>query len=360
MGIAAIALNRERYGSVVVLLKNGALFMHTNMKFQWVMALILAGIFPSLICALAADHVVIPVSNPIKPVTVNVSLYSGSIYVTGYSGKDVIMDVQAWEEIHRRSVRRTPLAGPSDLKRISSPKTGLAIQEENNVVNIGNGTLARSMDISLQVPFKTSLVLNTNGGGNISISQIEGDVRINNTAFKNSSSRTFSYNNSGRRAFSNKKSGSGNIELHQVKGEIEINNGRGSVMLEKISGNVVAYAQNGDLRASFLQVKPGKPMSFSSMNGVIDVWLPPGIKANVTMQSASGEINSDFDIKLASAAVGSSPSNQNYRNGYFKRMDRTLVGKINGGGPEIQIRTYKGNIYIRKFSDAVPQAHNKK
>jgi hypothetical protein len=33
-------------------------------------------------------------------------------------------------------------------------------------------------------------------------------------------------------------------------------------------------------------------------------------------------------------------------------MERIVVGKINGGGQEIQIRTYKGNIFIRKFSEA--------
>jgi DUF4097 and DUF4098 domain-containing protein YvlB len=31
-------------------------------------------------------------------------------------------------------------------------------------------------------------------------------------------------------------------------------------------------------------------------------------------------------------------------------MDSTMKGTINGGGPEIQFKTFNGNIYIRKSS----------
>jgi hypothetical protein len=333
--------------------------MKAKVKLQWVSTFttfILAVILSSLAGAVAADHVVIPLSNPLKPAIVKITLYSGSISVTGHSGKDVVMDVQAWEEHSRRNYRRGPAADSSELKRISSPRTALVIQEDNNIVNIGNGAANHAVDLSLQVPMKTNLVLTVNGGGNICVNQVEGDVQINNSPQRKSASRGPVY---GSPTVAVKKSGPGNIELHQVKGEIEITNGRGSVILDKISGNVVAYAQNGDLRASFLHVKPGKPMSFSSMDGMIDVWLPPDLKANMTMQSTGGEINSDFEIKLDSAAVGSLAGTRNNHYARSRSVDRTIVGKINGGGQDIQIRTYKGNIFIRKFLDAARSSQSK-
>jgi hypothetical protein len=320
--------------------------MNIGLKHKWRIAFISAYIITFFVQALAVDHVAIPVSNPLKPATVKVALNAGSISVTGYSGKEVIMDVQSWEETNRRTTRRAQSAGSTELKRISGPKTGLAVQEENNVVSIGTGAAYRSINLALQVPFKTNLVLDTNGGGNINVNQVEGDVQINNAAFQ-------------KRGFIYKNSSSGNIEVHQVKGGIEINNARGAITLDKISGHVVAYAFNGDLRASFLYVKPGKPMSFSSMNGVIDVWLPPDIKANVTMQSAGGEVHSDFDVKIDSTTVVQTPPSfpnssrtRNLRIRQSNQTNRTVIGKINGGGAEIQFKTYKGNIYIRKFLEA--------
>jgi hypothetical protein len=317
--------------------------MNIALKQRWLMIIISASIIATYMQALAADHIVIPVSNPLKPITVKVALNSGSISVSGYSGKEVIMDVQSWAEANRRPSRGSQFRNSENLKRISSPKTGLAVQEENNIISIGNGAVNQSISLALQVPNKTNLIIDVNSGGAINVNQVEGDVRINREPAQGKSKRPGNARNAHH----------ANIEVHQVKGEVEINSDRGSVTLDRISGNVIAYASNGDLRASFLYVKPGKPMSFSSMNGVIDVWLPPDIKANVTMQSAGGEINSDFDIKIDSASVavpGAGKSNSRTR--IPNRPDRTVIGKINGGGPEIQFKTYKGDIYIRKFSEA--------
>lgn len=334
--------------------------MNARLKHKWMIGFIALYIIASFFHALAADHVTIPVNNPLKPVTVKIALNSGSISVTGYSGKEVIMDVQSWEEAHKRTTGRAQSAGSANLKRISSPQTGLSVQEENNVVSIGTGVAYRSMNLFLQVPIKTSLVLDTNGSGNISVNQVEGDVQINS-----------------KRDGAVRSACSGNIEVHQVKGEIEINNACGSVTLDKISGNVIANAFNGALRASFLYVKPGKPMSFSSMNGVIDVWLPPDIKSNVTMQSARGEIHSDFDVKIDSTIIAQTPTSlpqsrtrnprirqSNQKNGNLRmqrsnQTNRTVIGKINGGGSEIQFKTYKGDIYIRKFSNASHKPQSK-
>jgi hypothetical protein len=328
--------------------------MNTRNTLQQMMAVMLIWIFSSFVLAMAGDHIVIPLSSPVKPVTVNVTLYSGPVSVTGYAGKEVTLDVQSGKELDRGYNKTAPPAGSTNLRRISSPETGLVIHEENNVVSIGTGMEHRLMEVSLQVPFKTNLVLNTGGSGNIIVNKIEGDIKINNSSVR----RTL------QRQVGVKYTLSGNdIEVHQVNGEIEINNGRGSVLLDRISGSAIAYTYNGDLRASFMSVKTGKPMSFSSMNGTIDVWLPPGIKADVIAQSAGGVINSDYDIKINTSAVGpkaGGKQKQYLGTGYSNHLDRTIIGKINGGGPEIRFKTYKGNIYFRKFSEASAGTQTKK
>ena len=93
----------------------------------------------------------------------------------------------------------------------------------------------------------------------------------------------------------------GDIVVENVSGEIEVENVNGSNTLRNISGNVVVNTVNGDVTVTMTRVTPDKPMSFSSMNGDVDVTLPADIKANVKMKSQQGEVYSDFDITLKPA-----------------------------------------------------------
>ena len=69
-------------------------------------------------------------------------------------------------------------------------------------------------------------------------------------------------------------------------------------------------------------VDPNKPLSFSSMNGTIDVTLPADFKANVKLRTDHGEIYSDFDFKLSGGAI---TQKNDSSDGKFKvTMDRTI------------------------------------
>ena len=46
------------------------------------------------------------------------------------------------------------------------------------------------------------------------------------------------------------------------------------------------------------RVTPDKPKSFSTLNGDIDVTLPPDTKATVKMETQNGSIFSDFEIQM--------------------------------------------------------------
>jgi DUF4097 and DUF4098 domain-containing protein YvlB len=105
---------------------------------------------------------------------------------------------------------------------------------------------------------------------------------------------------------------------------------------------------NGRIVATFTRVDPQKPMAFSSMNGNIDVTLPPDVKANLSLRTDNGEIYSDFDIQLQPAAPEQSLENEHGKGKYRVKANKTLHGALNGGGPEIQIKDFNGNIYLRK------------
>lgn len=248
-----------------------------------------------------ADHVTVPFSDASRPGTVKVNLLAGSITVKGYAGKEVIVDAKAREEESRGRSR----GEASGMKRIPNLSTGLTVEEESNVISISTGSMNRPVDITLQVPTRTMLKLKT----------------IND----------------------------GDIKVEQVQGELEVNDINGAVALHQVSGSVVAHALNGDVKVSFVAVEPNKPMSFSSLNGNIDVTFPPDVKANASMKSDNGEIYSDFDVKLEATQPQPVAEAASGKGGRYKiKIDRTTKGTINGGGPEMQFKTFNGNIYIRK------------
>ena len=96
-----------------------------------------------------------------------------------------------------------------------------------------------------------------------------------------------------------------------------------------------------------LKVDATKPLSFSTLNGTIDVTLPADFKANVKLNTNHGEIWSDFDFKLGGG--GGITQQNNTSDGKFRvTVDRNITGTINGGGSEATFHTFNGKIYIHK------------
>ena len=141
----------------------------------------------------------------------------------------------------------------------------------------------------------------------------------------------------------------GVLLVEGVEGEIELSNHNGDIRVNNVAGSVVANSHNGDVQASLRQITAQKPMSFISWNGKIDVTVPADTKANLKMRTDNGDIYSDFEVQLR--AANSQPVVQDNRNRggrYRVEIDRSMIGAINGGGPEFELRSYNGNIYVRK------------
>lgn len=242
------------------------------------------------------ERVTVPFSDASRPRVLKVSLMNGNITVKGHGGKEVIVEATARE--HRRERQRRPDPRAEGLRRIGPDTTGLKIEEQDNVITVSAG--ANSGNLNVQVPFETRLQL---------------------------------------------KLLNGEITVEGVSGEIDAHNTNGGIILRNISGAVVAHSLSDDLTVTFDKVTPNKAMSFSSMNGDIDVAMPAGIKARVKMKTDNGEIYSDFDIRTE---PGAGPTVTETGGGKRIRFDKTMYGTINGGGPEIQFTTFNGKIYLRQ------------
>ena len=248
------------------------------------------------------EHVTVPLTDPSRPATVKASLLNGGITVRGYAGKEIIVDTSGGE--HAMSRHSSPPEA-SGLHRIDSGRTGLKVEEADNRVDIKMEPWGGGGNLILQVPVHTSLKLHT----------------VN----------------------------SGNVTVDGVDGEIEVEALNGAVTLNSVSGAALVHALNGTVKATFQRIDPSKAMSFSSLNGNIDVTLPSDARATLNMKSDQGEIFTDFDMKVN--AKGNMPNIEDNRgkNGRFRlKFDRGMSATINGGGTAMQLTTFNGNIYLRK------------
>jgi len=186
------------------------------------------------------------------------------------------------------------------LRLIRPPSSSLEVEEENNEVRIDLGPESDSLDLIIKVPRQCSLSLST----------ADGDIIVEN-----------------------------------VSGDLEVESSDGNVVLTGISGLAVASSADGDITAVLNAATSGKPMSFSTVEGDVDITLPADIKATVRLKTEEGNFYTDFAIDLQQTL-----DKKENREGktYRLELERIMKGTINGGGPEYKFTCLEGDIYLRK------------
>ena len=277
-----------------------------NNQIQKFTRLFLNGTVVLTFCALSApclqaqaggDRIAVNLSDPSRPATVKASILNGGITVKGTDGKEVVVVARV------RGMDGSRTEG--GMRRVPMTATGLSVEEENNQVRVNVDAIQRTIDLEISVPRRTSLTLQSVNDGNIVVSDVEG--------------------------------------------EFDVNNVNGTVTLTNIAGSAMAHALNGRVLVTFTRVDPQKAMSFSSLNGNIDVTFPADLKANVSFRTDNGDVLSDFDVQVQASAPQQIVEDGRSKGGKYRvKLDKTVNGTINGGGQTIQFKNFNGNIYIRK------------
>jgi hypothetical protein len=248
-----------------------------------------------------SEEMTVPLSEPGKPVTLEAHLMKGSIKVIGYEGKDVLIQVLMDSSKEGEEDRDDDSRG---MKRIGS--TGgmdVRADEDNNNVRISSSAENKLAGLVIKVPQNTARInVGTINGGEITVSDV-----------------------------------SGKLELHNVNGGITATG---------ISGSVVANTVNGDVIVKFKSVDASAAMGFSNLNGKIDVTLPADTKANLKLKCDRGEMFTDFDIEVDKTRPKVETKNEDHF--HQVKIDDWVLGKINGGGSQLELQSQFGSIYIRK------------
>ncbi len=266
-----------------------------------------------------AERVVVPFSNPAKPGVVEIDTMRGSITVKAYQGKEVIVEARVREkavmgeteseveEAVRETLgeeKRKTGRDTTGMKLIQAATSGLTVEEADNVVSVDVESWKMAVDLVVQVPATCSLKLSNQMGGTISVTGVSGDF--------------------------------------------EVENMNGAINLQGVSGTVVADTMNGEIKVVFARINQDKPMSFSTMNGDIDITLPADAKASFKLKSDRGNIYSDFDMNIRETSQKQEEDNRKEGGKYRITFEKTIAGTINGGGVELTFNTFQGDIFIRK------------
>lgn len=269
-------------------------------------------VFTLLVSAQSTGEFTVPLSDPAKRGSLYAKLNTGSITVKGTARKDVLVkytqraaskgkhdDDDDCDECDNDSERDKDRGG---LRKISSGTIGLEANETNNNVKVTSESWNNSIDLMIEVPSGMDMKVKAYNNGDITISDIEGEVEITN------------YN--------------------------------GGISAKNISGSVVASTYNGDIKITFDRIKENTPMSYSTYNGDIDITYPSNLKGTFKLKTERGEIYSGFDVTLVK--TGPVQKKEAKSGTYRVVIDDWVKGDVNGGGPEFTMKNYNGDILIRK------------
>ena len=74
------------------------------------------------------------------------------------------------------------------------------------------------------------------------------------------------------------------------------------------------------------------------------------MKANLKLRTDNGSAFTDFELQMLPQPdrIEIEDSRRSARGRYRINVNKVIYGAVNGGGPEIEMRTFNGNIYLRK------------
>ena len=221
----------------------------------------------------------------------------------------------------------------NDAKRLFEQHTYSFEQKGNDVLvksryDEGEGLLGRwrnRSEFKLRVIVRVPTTYNvdfTSGAGNVDIADLEGEV--------NGRTGAGNIEVGAIRGTVALASGSGNIKVEGASGLIEVRSGAGNIELDDVRGEVEAKTGAGNVVAYIIR-QPEGDSELESGAGNVTVYLAPSIAVNVEAQAGMGSADTDFPLEVEG-----------------KWMSKSFAGEINGGGPDLYLRSGVGNVVLKK------------
>jgi len=128
------------------------------------------------------------------------------------------------------------------------------------------------------------------------------------------------------------------VNLNSMNGSVQVVNIGGRAVLSTVNGKVdakqmhdfvEANTTNGGISVEFDDLMLNDNMSFHTVNGSIKLYIPKNISADVNISTVNGGAHTDFPLTFQG-----------------KWGPKSIKGKINGGGPRINLETINGSVSL--------------
>lgn len=239
------------------------------------------------------ETITVPLTRPGEPISLEIEFISARIEVIGEDRKDAQFAITIGSG--ERKIKT-----PSGVRTLAGGGGAFSIEERDNSIEIESDTHTSKVTIVARVPRRADLSLST----------------VND----------------------------GEIIVRDVTGTLELENANGPINATNINGSVIAETLNDNISVAFAGVSTSGATALSSLNGDITIGLAPTQGAELRIDSAEGEIESDYelDVKPSKPTIERSES----RRGASVRVEDVVVATVNGGGPVIKVKTLNGNVRI--------------
>jgi DUF4097 and DUF4098 domain-containing protein YvlB len=220
--------------------------------------------------------------------------------------KDGDVELSTWDQnkIHVHVSTIGYRIGPSDV-RIEESQTGNDVAVSLRVPSHTCFFCHLSLRVTVQLPRQANLNIHT-GDGNVTGADVHGDMRI--------------------------RTGDGNVTLDRFGGRLDAETGDGNIHVDGGFNGFSIHTGDGNVEATADESsKITDTWSIGTGDGNVKLWVPSSFSADVELRTGDGKIKLDLPITVSGSLSTSHVS-----------------GKLNQGGPPLEVRTGDGNIELGK------------
>ena len=123
----------------------------------------------------------------------------------------------------------------------------------------------------------------------------------------------------------------GDITVRTFLGAASVHTSGGSLKIENVAGQIEGGTSGGSVLAVLVSPLPGK-VSLGTSGGDVTVKVPKDAAFNLNAETSGGDVRCDLPVTVQGKL----------------KSDR-IQGPVNGGGPELKLRTSGGNIHVKKM-----------
>jgi len=121
----------------------------------------------------------------------------------------------------------------------------------------------------------------------------------------------------------------GNLSVQKFAGEVDANLVNGKVRISDLTGQANISSVNGGIAANYASLNNVREIKLKSVNGSVELGLPPSPNADVKASTVSGAIRSDFPLTVQGSFAG-----------------HNISGTLGGGGTRIELSNVNGSIHL--------------